>query len=95
MSVARCQEEVDAREFARWLAMNNIDPWTSERDDIRAAMMPFTFSTAFAGKGRKPKLDDFVPKFGERTTSQEPSPNVVEAKLRQFIQLHNEAVKRG
>ena len=48
------------REFVEWIAFFKLRPWGEERADARAALMPFVFSNAFAGKASKPKFEDFL-----------------------------------
>lgn len=43
-----------------------MNPWGPERGDLQAAIMPYTFANAFAGKGQKPKFKDYVLHFGEK-----------------------------
>ena len=52
------------REFRGWQAFAQIDgPWGPERGDLQAAIIAWTVASAHAGKGRKPKLADFLPQF--------------------------------
>ena len=92
MSVARCRNEIDSEEFAGWLAFNRIDPWTSERDDIRAALTPFHVGRMFGGTA---KLDDYVPSWAGSKGSDEDGGDLVEKKFRAFVAFHNQQVKRG
>ena len=60
---------MSVREFIAWQGYFRIEPWESEKADLRAAVGAWTTASAMSSsKGRKPKLDDFVPKWdrGER-----------------------------
>ncbi len=55
-----------AREFAEWIAYCQIEgPLGPQRDDLRAAIGAWVTASVNRGKrGRKPKLTDFMLKFG-------------------------------
>jgi len=63
MSVARCQAEVNSREFAEWQAYRRIEPWGLERGDLNAAMVCAVIANVNAAKGRRYKPSDFMPRF--------------------------------
>lgn len=68
MPVSEAQRRVSSSEFVEWQAFNNISPWGPERGDVLAAMIAWTTATsAHSGKGRRPKLRDFIPRWGEHT----------------------------
>lgn len=46
-----------------WEALYRIDPWGEERSDIRSAIIAYTFALAHSKRGRKPKLEDFMPNY--------------------------------
>lgn len=56
-----------AREFAEWVAYCQIEgPIGPERDDLRAAIGAWVTAMVNKGKrGRKPRIMDFMPKFGK------------------------------
>jgi hypothetical protein len=56
---ARC----DSYQFGRWRAFYSIEPWGSEADDVRTAMVCFLIACAHAGKGQHPKFEDFLPNW--------------------------------
>ncbi len=65
MSVRECQRQIDAREFAEWLAFDSISPIGDERRDVMEGQVSFRIAQAFAAKGYRPKFIDFLP-FAEK-----------------------------
>lgn len=61
MSVKRAQREIDAREFAEWMAAYSVEPWGEERADLRAGIIASTTANVTAGNKTKP--GDFMPDF--------------------------------
>lgn len=62
MSVARAQQEIDAPEFAEWLAYYSIEPFGEERGDLRAGIVAAQIANAFRGKNQRPfKAIEFMP----------------------------------
>jgi hypothetical protein len=91
MSVARCQQEVDAREFAEWMAYYNIEPFGPEREDLRAGIVACTIANVNRGKGtRSMKPSDFVPKFGGKSRQSE---SEMEMRLLVWARMHNAKIK--
>lgn len=82
-------EAIPLDEFLEFVAINNLDPWTEDRSDYRAAMIATVTNRTQGGKA---KLDDFMPKFGPR---KERSPEEMALMLKQFVQVHNARVKGG
>lgn len=39
MSVRRCQQEVNSREFSEWIALERVEPWSQRRVDILFAQL--------------------------------------------------------
>lgn len=65
MSVKRAQREIDAAEFAEWLAYYRLEPWGEERGDLRAGIVASTVANAWRGKDVLPfNPGDFMPEFG-------------------------------
>lgn len=54
---------MSAREFAEWMAYDQLEPIGAYRDDARMAILDAVVATAFSDpkKGRKPKPEDFMP----------------------------------
>jgi hypothetical protein len=62
MSVRRAQREVDAREFAEWLAIENVAP-SDEADWVRAAMIACVIANANRGRNQRAfRIEDFMPR---------------------------------
>lgn len=59
---------MDAREFAEWLAYDNIEPLPGgNRDDQRAGVIASAIANAGKKKGSKPvQWDDFLPPYEKR-----------------------------
>jgi hypothetical protein len=69
MPVAEAQRRVSSSEFVEWLAYDRISPWGPERGDVLAAMVAWTTaSVGHSGKGRRPKLRDFIPRWSIGTS---------------------------
>ena len=65
MSVKRCQQEVDAREFETWLAYSQLEPWDETRADLRAGIIASTLANSHRGKDEAPfRPSDFMPQYG-------------------------------
>jgi len=72
------------RVYLNWLAYAEVEPWDEQRADWRAAMIAYTMASLWRGKGgRKPKLEDFMPKFGR----QKPKPKTPQDALRGMMRL--------
>ena len=56
------QSELDAQDFAEWLAYDRVEPFGPERADLRSAMIA---CTTYNAQGGKAKVDDFMLKFEE------------------------------
>jgi hypothetical protein len=66
-TVAELERSMSAVEFQQWVAFNEIDPFTSDRDDLRAAI---TAHAAAASNGASCKVSDFVPDFNRQPVEQ-------------------------
>ena len=61
------QRDIDSREFAEWIAYEDIAPGNPERADLNAAFICVAISNAMRGKkGRSAKPADYMPKFRAR-----------------------------
>jgi hypothetical protein len=47
-------------EFFEYAAYNQIEPFGDDREDLRAAMVPWMLAGYFSKKGRTPKFEDFI-----------------------------------
>ncbi len=81
--------EVDAREFALWVAEYRIAPFGDMREDLRAGVVGSVIANVNRRKGSPPfKPGDFVLKFGRERKS----PEQLEREAKVFVQQHNAAV---
>ena len=60
MTVAQAQQNIDAREFAEWMAFDSIDPIGELRADLRAAHLLHAITSMFAGKGHNARATDYL-----------------------------------
>lgn len=51
---------MDAAELREWAAFYDLEPWGTEVDDLLNARTCEVIAAVNAGKGRKPKLADFL-----------------------------------
>ena len=61
MSVKRAQAEIDSREFAEWMALEGMEPWSQYRDDLRIGYLGAILAGIMGGGKHKP--EDFMPDF--------------------------------
>ena len=47
-------------DFFEYVAYNQIEPFGEDREDLRAALVPFMLAGYFAKKHKKPKFEDFL-----------------------------------
>ena len=67
--------------MAEW----SIEPWGEVRADFRAALIAWTMASIWRGKGqRRPKLEDFLLKFGKEVGVTDP--RQIEAIFRSIAQ---------
>ena len=93
MSVRKAQKEINAAEFAEWVAYYSLDPFGEERADLRIAQLDAIIATVNAPKGRRFRPKDFMfdfTKHGRRMGQ-----NEIAQQLMLFAKAHNEAIKRG
>lgn len=84
MSLKRAQREIDADEFAEWMAYYDIDPFGEERADLRSAINTATMVNLWSTKGaRSVKPIEFMP-FAARTKKRQ-SPEEMAYQMRQFV----------
>jgi hypothetical protein len=53
-------QEMTAPQMWHWLALNNIDPWTNDRQDLHSAIVATVIANT-SGSKKKFKIDDFMP----------------------------------
>jgi len=54
-------------EFTEWIEYYKIDPFGTERDDLRAALLAATVANASRGPDQAPfEIEDFMLQLGER-----------------------------
>lgn len=51
---------MDSAEFQEWKAYLSIEPIGEERDDLRAALVPYMLACAFSKKSKRVKFADFI-----------------------------------
>lgn len=67
MSVKRAQREIDAREFAEWMAYWSLEPWGEGRADLRAGIVASTMANLWRGQDSPAYAPgDFMPHFGQQ-----------------------------
>ncbi len=62
-SVSEMLERVTAEELTELEAEYSLEPWGEIRSDIQGAIVACTVASTWSGKGSKPKVEDFMPKF--------------------------------
>lgn len=92
MSVRRCQQEVDSREFERWKRYYEIEPWGEEPTNYRMGILRADLNVLHGGKPIKP--EKLAPKFGKHAP-QPQSGREMMAILSAIPGGHNEANRHG
>lgn len=89
---------MDSREFAEWMAYENIEPSEPQRGDLRTALICSVFTNLVRGlvgeKGKGPELKDFLLQFEPAVL--EPVPyEKLEVKMKSWLhQMKNQQDKR-
>ena len=91
MTVAEMQERMTSREMSEWQAFDRIDPIGDERQDYGSALVAWMVASAFSGKGARPKLEDFMPKWEKRVQGQ--TQEEMTAAIMAWANQHNAALK--
>lgn len=96
MTVAEAQHRIGSTEFAEWLAFYQLEPFGDERADLRAAIMPFLFATAFRKRGKtRPSMDDFMVSSMLSDSTDEPmAVREMEMTLRRLARSYEEHQRR-
>ena len=83
--------EMPAKLFAEWCTFYQIEPWGTEMDFLRSAIVAHAAASAMGGS-RGLKVDDFMPKF------KQPKPKTTEELhdiFAQFAGVHNQVIING
>lgn len=94
MSVARAQREISSREFAEWIAVEQLAP-LDDSDWQRAAMICCVIANGNRGRNQRAyKLDDFMPRQKKRKRM---ANDAMAGIFAAYVGAHNAAqkVKRG
>ena len=85
MSVRRAQAEIDAHEFAEWMAYMTLEPFGPNRDDLRAGTIAAVIANANRDSRKRSEPfapGDFFPEIAEKATeAAAPAPATLETKL--------------
>lgn len=89
MSVRRAQDEIDAPEFAEWMAYAKIEPFGPEREDQRAGVIAALIANVNRDSKSKPEpftVEEFFPRYEDlfadlEGQSKGPEPATLESKL--------------
>ena len=85
MSVRRAQAEIDAHEFAEWMAYMTLEPFGPNRDDLRAGTVAAMIANVNRDSRKRSEPfvpGDFFPEIAEKVTEAEaPAPATLESKL--------------
>ncbi len=67
MPVARAQEEISSAEFAEWIAMNTIEPFTVNRTESMLSIIACILANVHRKKGAPEyRPEDFIPSYGPK-----------------------------
>ena len=95
MSVKRAQAEIDAAEFAEWVAFASLEPFGVEVLYHIGGIIASTIANAHRGKGsRSFKPADFMPKF-QHGPRKGKSVEGLKAMLMMIAGAQNKAVEKG
>lgn len=87
MTVQRLEHEMTASEFEEWKAFYIVNPFGSEREDLRFGLLGLRLAQALGVKN--PKLKDFIPDFKPR---QQQSQTEMMNRWKLFASVHNSAI---
>jgi len=81
-----------ADELSEWMAFFQLEPFGSEREDVRAAMLCSLFASAWSGRKHKRwQLYDFFPNLKVREA---PDSESVRMRFRMFAAMAGQVVKK-
>jgi len=89
MSVKKAQKEIDAKEFAEWIAFERTNPSGERRADIRSALICYVIASVMGGK--KYTMKDFMIDFEK---SHKASQESIKIKLMAWANTHNSIKKK-
>lgn len=81
-------EALPLDEFMRYVALNQVDPWTEYRGDLRSGLLSLVVNRSAGGKG---ELKHFMPNF--KPERRERDPEQLAMILKQWVGMHNARVK--
>lgn len=87
---------MDSAEFSEWIAYSRVELFGEEREDYRAAILPYIVSSALTKKGKPPKFEDFLlseilnPQMKRKMTHEQ-----MKAKLKLVAAKHGKIKKHG
>ena len=80
------------RVYREWIAYSELEPWDEGRSDWRAARIAYTVATSnWSGKGRRPRFEDFMPKFEKPRTAKTPKSTL--AAMKHMVKLFGGEIK--
>ena len=53
--------EMTSAQITEWMAFYRMEPFTADRIEYLFGQLMYMYATANRGKGKKPKLDQFMP----------------------------------
>lgn len=73
MGVREAQQRIDSREYAEWIAYDQIEPIGPERGDLQAAIVASTIANVNrSSRSRAFTPDQFMPRFDRKAVTQTP-----------------------
>lgn len=67
MPVGELLNRISSKELTEWQAYERLaGPIGPRRDDVLTAEIAYVIASAFRGKGKEPKLEDFIPDWTVR-----------------------------
>tara|TARA_Y100000310_G_scaffold112096_1_gene110523 strand:- start:215 stop:535 length:321 start_codon:yes stop_codon:yes gene_type:complete len=92
MTVSEMLQKMSSAELTDWLAYWRLDPFGEERADLRAGIVAATTANVWAGKGKRAKPADFMPKFD--TPSKRQTADQMRAQFRLAAAAFNRVSKK-
>jgi hypothetical protein len=93
LPVAEAQQRIDAREFAEWMAYDQLDPFGQVRGDLQAGIVASTLVNLQPGRrGAAAKVGDFVLRFFRRPSV---TPVATEETLKSRVAAIQRALSRN
>lgn len=79
------------RELLEWMMFYSLEPFHEDRAELQMANLCFMVASAFAGKGRRPKSEDFM--VTRQQPKREPTVTELRDKFRLIAMQHNAAIR--